>query len=294
MLNNEGFTDKYNAKYKLFLLIKGIIVGFGAIMPGISGGTLCVAFGMYKPLIEVFSKPKQGLKRYWIILSVFIFGVGLGFIGLSGAAGWLMGKNSSAVTCAFIGFVIGTFPELWKDAGQEGRPKSSFTALISGFIIMLLLLMLIKRSDSINLKANTLGFILCGIMWGISFVIPGLSSSTLLLFFGLYQPMLDGIAALSLKVLFPLAIGVIICLTILPKGVNAAYKRFYSVISHSVLGIMAATTVMILPDFRVGITDLMIYALCIIGGAVGSYFISRACSKLEYTQNLTENAAVKS
>ena len=28
-------------------VLEGIIVGFGAIMPGISGGTLCVAFGMY-------------------------------------------------------------------------------------------------------------------------------------------------------------------------------------------------------------------------------------------------------
>ena len=90
--------DGYNAKQKWLLLVKGIIVGFGAIMPGISGGTLCVAFGMYKPLIEVFSKPREGLKKYWMILSLFIVGIAVGFIGLSGVAGWLMGKNSNAVT----------------------------------------------------------------------------------------------------------------------------------------------------------------------------------------------------
>ena len=98
--------EGYNAKQKWLLLVKGIIVGFGAIMPGISGGTLCVAFGMYKPLIEVFSKPREGLKKYWMILSLFIVGIAVGFIGLSGVAGWLMGKNSNAVTCAFIGFVM--------------------------------------------------------------------------------------------------------------------------------------------------------------------------------------------
>ena len=37
----------------LLWFLEGIIVGFGAIMPGLSGGTLCVAFGMYLPLIWV-------------------------------------------------------------------------------------------------------------------------------------------------------------------------------------------------------------------------------------------------
>ena len=40
-------------------VLEGIIVGFGAIMPGISGGTLCVAFGMYKPLMGVLSTPRR-------------------------------------------------------------------------------------------------------------------------------------------------------------------------------------------------------------------------------------------
>lgn len=93
MADERVCMEGYNAKQKWLLLVKGIIVGFGAIMPGISGGTLCVAFGMYKPLIEVFSKPREGLKKYWMILSLFIVGIAVGFIGLSGVAGWLMGKT---------------------------------------------------------------------------------------------------------------------------------------------------------------------------------------------------------
>ena len=292
MADERVCMDGYNAKQKWLLLVKGIIVGFGAIMPGISGGTLCVAFGMYKPLIEVFSKPREGLKKYWMILSLFIVGIAVGFIGLSGVAGWLMGKNSNAVTCAFIGFVIGTFPELWRDAGQEGRRRSSFTALIAGFIIMLVLLVFLKSSASMSLKPDIRGFFLCGIMWGLSFVVPGLSSSTLLLFFGLYQPMLDGISSFSVKVLIPLSAGAGLCLAVLPRGVNAAYERFYSSISHCVLGIVAATTVMIFPDFRTGAVNLILYAVCIIGGAAVSYIISKACSNLECSPEPSEKTAV--
>lgn len=46
MADERVCMEGYNAKQKWLLLVKGIIVGFGAIMPGISGGTLCVAFGI--------------------------------------------------------------------------------------------------------------------------------------------------------------------------------------------------------------------------------------------------------
>jgi putative membrane protein len=262
------------------LALKGMIVGFGAIMPGISGGTLCVAFGMYQPLIEVFSSPRKHFMKYRVKLGFFLFGVFVGFVGLSGLASWLMKQDSAAVTCAFIGFVIGTLPELWREAGQKGRGRSSYLAMAAGFAAMLGVLLLLKHAQSLQMKPDLWGFLLCGIMWGISFVIPGLSSSALLLFFGLYQPMLDGISRLSPQVLFPLAVGVGICLISLPKVVHAAYQKRHAVISHSVLGIVAATTVMIVPKFPGNAVYIAFYVVCILGGAAASYYIGRVCANL--------------
>ena len=100
-------------------ILQGVLVGFGAILPGVSGGTLCVAFGMYKPLISVLSEPGKNLKRYWKMLLVFVLGGAIGFIGLSGLADFLMAQNSTAVICAFVGFMIGTYPGLWSDAAKR-------------------------------------------------------------------------------------------------------------------------------------------------------------------------------
>ena len=62
-------------KNKLLLIlvwiIEGIVVGFGAILPGISGGTLCVAFGMYRPIVETLSHLKTGLKKHWLMFFSF-------------------------------------------------------------------------------------------------------------------------------------------------------------------------------------------------------------------------------
>ena len=103
----------------IILFFKGVVVGFGAIMPGISGGTLCVAFGMYNILLEVLSHPFKTLRKHWAVIVVFVLGAGVGFVGLSGLAGWLLDMNSQMVTCAFMGFIIGTIPELWRNAGEK-------------------------------------------------------------------------------------------------------------------------------------------------------------------------------
>ncbi|MFR8873389.1 MAG: undecaprenyl phosphate translocase family protein [Oscillospiraceae bacterium] len=180
-MNKRTFSKRHIAE-NILLALKGALVGFGAIMPGISGGTLCVAFGMYQPLIEVFSHPRQALQKHWLSLCVFLFGAGIGFIGLSGLAGWLLEQNSQAVTCAFIGLIVGTIPELWRDAGQKGRRPSAYFAMVAGFTLMLSLLLLFRQIDAVSLRPDFWGFLFCGVMWGVSFIVPGLSSSTLLLF----------------------------------------------------------------------------------------------------------------
>lgn len=187
----------------LLWFLEGIIVGFGAIMPGLSGGTLCVAFGMYLPLIWVISHPRENIRKYGKMLAVFGMGVAVGFIGLSGFASWLMDLSSELVICAFVGFIIGTFPELWEDAGVKGRNTNSYISMAVGFAVMLMLL---------------------------------------------------------------------------SKAVNAAYNKYYGIISHAIIGVVAATTVMILPDWNVvGIGQI----ICIVCGALVSYAFTRICVRLK-------------
>ena len=278
-MNKRTFSKRHIAE-NILLALKGALVGFGAIMPGISGGTLCVAFGMYQPLIELFSHPRQALQKHWLSLCVFLFGAGIGFIGLSGLAGWLLEQNSQAVTCAFIGLIVGTIPELWRDAGQKGRRPSAYFAMVAGFTLMLSLLLLFRQIDAVSLRPDFWGFLFCGVMWGVSFIVPGLSSSTLLLFFGLYQPMLDGISRLSPGVLLPLAVGAGLCLLILSRGVHAAYRKWYAGISHAMIGIVVATAIMILPAHSGSAAKIALNWVCLAAGAVVSYAAGRACLKL--------------
>lgn len=268
----------------LIWLVEGIVVGFGAILPGVSGATLCVAFGMYRPIIDTVSNIKSGLKKHGIMLSIFIIGLAVGFVGLSGLAAFLMKKNTVAVTCAFIGFIIGILPDLWQSAGEQGRTKKSYFSVFAGFIVMIIVLSLLRTTFSVTITPGIPGFFISGLLWGLSFIVPGLSSSTLLLFFGIYEPMLDGISALSLPVIVPMGFGLALCVLLLSKAIGLLFDKYYSTISHAVFGIVVATTVMIIPSFQVSFQKIALYILIIIVAAFISYGFTLMNKKLEKAQ----------
>ena len=63
-------------------VIQGAIVGVGAILPGVSGGVLCVAFGIYEPMMALLTNPVKSFKNYYKMFIPFLIGWVLGFIFL--------------------------------------------------------------------------------------------------------------------------------------------------------------------------------------------------------------------
>ena len=180
---------------------------------------------MYQPLIETFSSLKSGIKKHGFMLSMFLLGVAAGFIGLSGLAAALLERHMVAATSVFVGFILGTFPELWKDAGTEGRNRNSYVSLIICFLLMLLLLFSFKTKFSLTIEPS-LGAYLFAVFFGAWHCHAGLGSSSLLLFFGLYQPMLEGIANLNMLVIIPMTIGILSCLLLFRKRLQPHIKLF--------------------------------------------------------------------
>ena len=69
---------KFNFSRLVLLFFQGAIIGTGAILPGISGGVLCVAFGLYEPMVGLFAhgSPFAGItsffcRCFWVAVLVF-------------------------------------------------------------------------------------------------------------------------------------------------------------------------------------------------------------------------------
>ena len=95
-------------KYILFL-IQGALVGIGAILPGISGGVLCVAFGIYESMMELLTNPIKTIKKQYKMFIPFIIGWIIGFIILAKGIELLFVKSASIAMMLFFGLICGTF-----------------------------------------------------------------------------------------------------------------------------------------------------------------------------------------
>ena len=57
--------EKNTGALRLVLrVLQGMLIGVGAVLPGISGGVLCVVFGIYKPVMELLSSPVKKFKTH--------------------------------------------------------------------------------------------------------------------------------------------------------------------------------------------------------------------------------------
>ena len=64
-------------------VLQGILIGVGAVLPGISGGVLCVVFGIYKPVMELLGSPFKRFKTHVPMLLPVIIGGVVGFLGVA-------------------------------------------------------------------------------------------------------------------------------------------------------------------------------------------------------------------
>ncbi len=264
----------------LLWVLQGFLVGIGVILPGVSGGSLLYAFGIYDQILEVMSTPIKGIKKYWKMLCFVAVGGAVGFIGLAAAVEALLNWNESLVICAFVGLIIGTLPSLWRDAGEQGRKAGSWVSLCVSFIAITALFVVVENFLTVTIPQNTLGWIICGLIWGLGFVVPGLASSNLLMFFGIYNILLGHIKDLNFGVMIPFAASVLVVFLLLSKVMKLVFDKYHSIMSHCIIGFVVATTIMILPRTDWTLPNILIRVACILCGGVASFFFTKFSEKI--------------
>lgn len=269
----------------ILYLIQGAIVGVGAILPGVSGGVLCVAFGIYEPLMELLTRPIQALKKNYKMFIPFVIGWFVGFILLAKAVELLFKASAVIALMLFFGLICGTLPELFK-ASEVSDPKKSWTPFIISLSLAYFFFHILENGVSTVIPPSFLGFLLCGFLWGLSLIIPGLSSSSILIYLGLYEPMTAGIGALDLSVILPMLLGIGVTALSLARLVDMLYKKHYALTSRIVLGFVIASSLKVVPsDFKNSLI-LLISLLCFAVGFAIARVMDLASKKQENTPDM--------
>ena len=245
----------------VILALQGAIVGTGAILPGVSGGVLLVAFGIYEPMMALISHPGKSFKTYYKMFIPFLIGWLLGFTLLARAVEAMFAASASVALMLFFGLICGTIPELIKES-ERSDAKQSWTLFVVTLALAYFLFNILEQGVTGSVQVNTMSFVICGLVWGLSLIIPGLSSSSVLLYMGLYEPMTAGIAALDFGVILPLLLGLLITVLSLARFVNALYEKHYAVVSRFILGFVVASSLKIVPASFESPGSLVFSLLC--------------------------------
>ncbi|MDT2612981.1 DUF368 domain-containing protein [Enterococcus dongliensis] len=274
-MENEKVTQPSRSDW-ILRFVKGMFIGSGFILPGVSGGALAAVFGIYERIISFLAHITKNFKENVL----FFIPVGLG--GLTGvfvlsfAVSFLLGQFETIILWFFVGCIIGTVPALWKEAGKKGRGTKDFVILLISFVVGFWFLW---QGSSLfgHVDQNFFTWMIAGALIGLGLIVPGLSPSNFLVYMGMYKAMADGFKTIDMGVIIPIGIGGLVTVLSLSKVMDWVFGRFYASMYHFILGIVFASTVMIIPTNYSGIGFLGFLGcavLCVLGAALG-WWMSR-------------------
>lgn len=242
--------------------LKGVLIGLGMLAPGLSGGVFAVVLGVYPRIINGIN---QLWKKPWHVLQdLFWIGIG-GLIGLIITFFIILTLIDYAplpFTLLFLGFIVGSIPEVFKKQHRPLAWKShgAVTLLSSTFVFILPFLpSQTHQLDVVNVQTMftllLVGFVLAGTL-----IIPGISGSLVLLVLGFYvylfqtaRDLLDGLIAfdgssiMSAGVpLLLVGIGLFVGVVVFAYVLSWLLKKYQSYVYSGVLGLLLTSPFSIL------------------------------------------------
>jgi putative membrane protein len=260
---------------KFFLeIIKGIFIGAGAILPGISSGVLCVAFGIYEKILDsvlgFFNNTKENFK----FLFPLVIGIVIGIILFGNILKYLFSTYNVLSSFCFAGLVLGSIPSILKQAQVHKLRFYHILALLLTFSCSICLVLIEKNGHSYIYSNNSaFSFTLTGFAMSAGVVIPGVSSTVILMLLGKYDYYLSAISSLNLKILFPLGIGLALGAIVLLLFIKFMFRHFKSLTYFAIIGFILGSIPVLIPNIT-KLGDIVFGAISIVFGLLVSIKLS--------------------
>lgn len=240
----------------LIKILGGFLMALADSVPGVSGGTIAFLLGLYDDFItslnNIVSKDKAKRKKAIMFLlklgSGWIVGMALAAIVIKA----VFEKEIYAVSSLFMGFIVFAIPLIIAEEKDSFKGKyQNVIFSIFGIALVVLVTYLSSNVEGINdLKMGNLTvangvFLFVGAMCAISaMVLPGISGSTILLVFGIYQAVMTAISGFLhldfsyIPALCIFGFGMIAGVLSVVKGLKYLLDKKRSAVMYTIVGMM--------------------------------------------------------
>lgn len=131
----------YIIKDWMLWFVKGMFIGLGFILLGVSGGVLVVVFGMYEWLIfflvYIIKNFKENVLFFLFVGLGGVIGIFLFFFLVS----FLLGVYEIIILWFFVGCIVGIVFVLWKEVGKKGWDIFDVIIMVVIFVLVYLFLL---------------------------------------------------------------------------------------------------------------------------------------------------------
>lgn len=242
---------KNNLKSNLIIMLKGFIIGSSMSVPGVSGGTMAILLGIYDKLISSISNFLKDIKGNTIFLIKFCIGAGAGIGSLAFVIKWCLEKFPFQVSFFFLGAVIGGIPALYKKTKESPITIFSGIYFLIGLIVVIAIGFIPVGNFDISSGSGITHFLmllLTGIIIALALVLPGISTSHMLLVLGMYDAMILAITQFDIVYIGILGISTLVGIFLITKPIEWTMKKFPHQTYCTIIGFVLGSTSEIFRD----------------------------------------------
>jgi putative membrane protein len=239
-------------------ILAGGLMGIANIIPGVSGGTIVLALGLYQNFVDAVADFTRLRFRFASMLFLLLlFGTSSVTIGLlSYPMIWALENIHHIMFALFIGLTLGGVPVILREI--HGFTPPVIIGAVFGFGVMVALAL----AQQVSIPGTWIVFFAAGLIASAAMVLPGISGSYLLLIVGLYYPITEAIknfisalkdidisAAFSIgaSVLLPVGLGVIVGVAGLTNGLKWLLENQKAPTMGALLGLLVGSVLGLYP-----------------------------------------------
>ncbi|MCL2601491.1 MAG: DUF368 domain-containing protein [Treponema sp.] len=265
----------------------GLVLGITTVVPGVSAGTIAVAFNVYDRLIQVVTPNVKKIFAARMFLLPLIVGGGAGIFLFSKLLTVLLANYSVPTYWFFIGIIAGSIPMIYRrvcrsgsahSGGKAARPPLSAVFCAAVAFALMALMAVVKPAENTTaytaLTPPVFGILAAGgALAAVAMIIPGTSGSFLLLVVGLYRTAVQAVSDLNVLILVPLALGAVAGVLAGAALVRYLLAKAPRQTYGAVLGLVAGSLLVLYPDgFGNGAAIVLSLASVAAGGAISLVF----------------------
>lgn len=236
-------------------VLKGFIIAVSMLVPGVSGATMMMTLRVYTPTLQfltALTNRKLVHKRMMLHLSV---GALLGLIGFSSIMLWALEHYGTWLRYFFLGSIIYGLYVLVKNIKPSTIKMRHIMLVFFGMISALGL----DQFEANQLIQNNPGLFLVllgGIGIAVALILPGISTSFVLMILGIYEPVLLAIKNGDIPFLLILVVAILIGVLLTARSLVWMIENHFNATMLLIVGFVLGSMWEVVPQGELNILSV--------------------------------------